>query len=77
MRVKFITSQYVTTCTFKMSCQETGCSFIQFNCSQFPVLRYIKCVINAACNVQICEVLYAILNNFRVKGCTVCWGASL
>lgn len=24
-----------------MSCQEAGCSFVQFNCSLFPVLRYI------------------------------------
>lgn len=61
-----------------MSCQQAGCSFVQFNCSQFPVLRYILNVyLNAACNVQICEVIYAILNNFRVKGCTVCRGASL
>lgn len=43
--VIFITSQHVTTSIFKMSCQEAGCSFVQFNCSQFPVLRYILYVL--------------------------------
>lgn len=32
---------YISLSIFKMSCQEAGCSFVQFNCSQFPVLRYI------------------------------------